>query len=254
MKRNILLKLARVFSIIWFFIPFSLRKIFFTSLFVIESRGNPKKGLKSLFLIKDKLDWVINERALKYGSGIHPKHSLIGYHEFFSSKINDGSKILDVGCGIGIVALNIANKLSQSSIIGIDINKQNIEMANQLLFQTNLENVKFVHGDINDQLDINTDYVILSNVLEHIENRTEFLKNIQKITKSDKFLIRVPNFSRDWQMAMRKELGIYYFSDNDHKIEHTFEELEQELKIAGFTIKDSITMWGEIWTECKYEL
>ena len=253
MKRNILLKLARVFSIIWFFIPFSLRKIFFTSLFVIESRGNPKKGLKSLFLIKDKLDWVINERALKYGSGIHPKHFLIGYHEFFSSKINDGSKILDVGCGIGIVALNIANKLSQSSIIGIDINKQNIEMANQLLFQTNLENVQFVHGDINDQLDINTDYVILSNVLEHIENRTEFLKNIQKITKSDKFLIRVPNFSRDWQMAMRKELGIYYFSDNDHKIEHTYEELEQELKGAGFTIKDKITMWGEIWTECKYE-
>ena len=43
----------------------------------------PKKGLKSLFLIKDKLDWVINERALKYGSGIHPKHSLMKYHDFF---------------------------------------------------------------------------------------------------------------------------------------------------------------------------
>ena len=253
MKRNILLKLARVFSIIWFFIPFSLRKIFFTSLFVIESRGNPKKGLKSLFLIKDKLDWVINERALKYGSGIHPKHSLIGYHEFFSSKINDGSKILDVGCGIGIVALNIANKLSQSSIIGIDINKQNIEMANQLLSQTNLDNVQFVHGDINDQIDINTDYVILSNVLEHIENRTEFLKNIQKITKSDKFLIRVPNFSRDWQMAMRKELGIYYFSDNDHKIEHSINEFEKEMLASKLIIKEMKTIWGEIWVSCVNE-
>ena len=55
-------------------------------------------------------------------------------------------------------------------------------------------------------------------------------------------------------MAMRKELGIYYFSDNDHKIEHTIEELEEELKIVGFKIKERITMWGEIWTECQYEL
>ncbi len=254
MKRNILLKVARVFSIIWFFLPFSLRKIIFTSLFIIESRGNPKEGLKSLFLIKDKLDWVINERALKYGSGIHPKHSLIGYHEFFSRKIKDGSKILDVGCGIGIVALNIANKLSNSSIIGIDINKKNINIANELLSQSNIKNVQFVHGDINDKKNINVDYVILSNVLEHIENRIQFLKDIQKATKSNKFLIRVPNFSRDWQMPMRKELGIYYYSDNDHKIEHTSEELEQELKSAGFIMKEKITIWGEIWAECEYEL
>ena len=101
---------------------------------------------------------------------------------------------------------------------------------------------------------INVDYVILSNVLEHIENRIQFLKDIQKATKSNRFLIRVPNFSRDWQIPMRKELGIYYFSDNDHKIEHTSEELEQELKSAGFIIKEKITIWGEIWTECEYEL
>lgn len=254
MKRSTLLRLARLISIIWFVFPFRLRKIIFTSLFIIESRGHPKKGLKSLFLIKDKLDWVINERALKYGSGIHPKHSLIRYHEFFSEKIKNGSKVLDVGCGIGIVALNIAKKLSKVSIIGIDINEQNIDKANQLLSKTNLNNIQFIHGDINDQKDINVDYVILSNILEHIENRTEFLKNIQEITKSERFLIRVPNFSRDWQIAMRKELGIYYFSDNDHKIEHTLEELEEELKIVGFTIKERITLWGEIWTECHYAL
>ena len=42
------------------------------------------KVLKVFSLLKDKIDWVINERALKYGSGIHPKHSLIKYHDFFS--------------------------------------------------------------------------------------------------------------------------------------------------------------------------
>ena len=126
-------------------------------------------------------------------------------------------------------------------------------MANKLLTQNNLKNVNFIHGDINDQTDIKTDYVILSNILEHIENRIEFIKNIQKICNSNTFLIRVPNFERDWQIAMRKELGVYYFSDDDHKIEHTMKQLEEELKSAGFVIKEKITLWGEIWTECEYE-
>ena len=255
MKKNIILKFATLVSLFWLCLPFKLRKFIFTSLFIIESRGMyPEKGLTSLFLIKDKLDWVINERALKYGLGIHPKHSLISYHDFFSSRIRNGSRILDVGCGIGIVAINIAKKLSKSSIIGIDINKKNIEIANELLCQNNLSNVNFIHGDINDQEDIKSDYVILSNILEHIEKRTRFLKNIQKITNAKTFLIRVPNFERDWQIAMRKKLGIFYFSDNDHKIEHTLEQLEKELKKAGFIIKEKITLWGEIWAECEYEL
>ena len=90
--------------------------------------------------------------------------------------------------------------------------------------------------------------------MEHIENRTKFLKNIQKISGSKIFLIRVPNFERDWQMAMRKELGIYYFSDIDHKIEHTVEDLKSDLSSAGFVIKELVSIWGEIWTKCEYEM
>ena len=95
--------------------------------------------------------------------------------------------------------------------------------------------------------------VVLSNVLEHIENRTIFLKNIQKISSANMFLIRVPYFKRDWQIAFRKKIGIYYFSDNDHKIEHTIEELKEELKEANLIMKETIVVWGEIWTKCIYE-
>ena len=42
----------------------------------------------NIFLIKDSLDWVINERALKYGQGIHPKHKLTNYHHFFIDRIS----------------------------------------------------------------------------------------------------------------------------------------------------------------------
>ena len=64
----------------------------------------------------------------------------------------------------------------------------------------------------------------------NLEDCCIFLKNIQKLCGANLFLIRVPYFKRDWQVAFRKELGMYYFSDEDHKIEHTLEELKQELK------------------------
>ena len=52
-------------------------------------------------------------------------------------------------------------------------------------------------------------------------------------SKAKTFFIRVPYFKRDWQIAFRKKLGMYYFSDNDHKIENTFKELTKELKEAN---------------------
>jgi 2-polyprenyl-3-methyl-5-hydroxy-6-metoxy-1,4-benzoquinol methylase len=255
MRKNIILKLAKIFSYVWLLIPLNLRRFIFTSLFILESReNNPKNSIKSLFLIKDKLDWIINERALKYGGGIHPKHKLTNYHQFFIDRITNGEKVLDVGCGNGSVAISIAKKLSKSIITGIDINKKNIEFAKQKQKESNLKNLKFIYGNIEDYKKIVSEVVILSNVLEHIDDRILFLKNIHKLSGAKTFLIRVPYFKRDWQIAFRRELDMYYFSDNDHKIEHTLEELKKELNDANLVIKETITIWGEIWTKCSYEI
>ncbi len=254
MKRNFILGFAKLFSYIWLLIPTKLRRYIFTSFFILESRqNNPLISIKNLFLIKDKLDWIINERAVKHGDGIHPKHQLTNYHQFFIDRIIDGDTVLDVGCGNGSVAISIAKKLSKSFIIGIDINKKNIEFAKQKQIVSNLKNMNFINGNIYDYSEIVSDVVILSNVLEHIEDRVLFLKNVQRLSGAKTFLVRVPYFKRDWQVAFRKKLGIYYFSDNDHKIEHTLEELEKELGEANLVIKETITDWGEIWTKCEYD-
>ena len=255
MKKNIVLKLAKIFSYFWLLIPPHLRRFIFTSFFILESReNNPKNAIKSLFLIKDKIDWIINERALKYGGGIHPKHKLTNYHQFFIDRIINGEKVLDVGCGNGSVAISVAKKHSKSFITGIDINKKNIEFAKQKQKNSNLRNLNFIYGNIEDYDKIVSEVVILSNVLEHIDDRILFLKNVQKLSGAKTFLIRVPYFNRDWQIAFRKELDMYYFSDNDHKIEHTLEELKIELCAANFVIKETILIWGEIWAKCEYEI
>jgi len=254
MRKNIILSIAKVFSYFWLLIPSKIRRFLFTSFFILESRGSRQsKSIKNLFLIKDKLDWIINERAIKYGNGVHPKHLLTNYHQFFIDRIKDGDNVLDVGCGNGSVAISIAKTHLNSLITGIDLDKNNINFAKEKQKNYNLKNLNFINGDINDFLEIKSDVVVLSNVLEHIENRSSFLENIQKLSGANLFLIRVPYFKRDWQIAFRKELGMYYFSDNDHKIEHTLEELKQELKISNLKMKEIITIWGEIWTKCEYE-
>tara|TARA_Y100000589_G_scaffold53715_1_gene44647 strand:- start:1736 stop:2533 length:798 start_codon:yes stop_codon:yes gene_type:complete len=255
MNKKIILRIAKILSYIWLIIPSRLRRLIFTGFFILESRDdNKKESFKNLFYLKDKLDLVINERALKYGKGIHPKHKLTNYHKFFIDRIKNGENVLDVGCGNGSVAISIAKEFLNSKIIGIDINKDNIQFANKKLKENDLKNLIFINGDINQQNGISSDVVILSNILEHIDNRISFLKNIKDLTGANKFLIRVPYFKRDWQIAFRKEIGVYYFSDNDHKIEHTIEELKKELIQANFIMEETIIIWGEIWTTCKYEI
>ena len=254
MRKNIILSIAKVFSYFWLLIPSKIRRFLFTSFLILESRDSKQsKSIKNLFLIKDKLEWIINERAIKYGNGVHPKHLLTNYHQFFIDRIKDGDRVLDVGCGNGSVAISIAKRNLNSLITGIDLDKNNIKFAKEKQKNNNLKNLNFINGDVNDLKEIKSDVVILSNVLEHIEKRSLFLTNIQKLTGANLFLIRVPYFKRDWQVAFRKELGMYYFSDQDHKIEHTLEELKKELKISNLKMHETIIIWGEIWTKCRYE-
>ena len=181
MNKKLILKIANFLSYFWLLIPSKVREFIFTSLFIVESRGfKPKDGLKRVFLIKDKLEWIINERAIQYGNGIHPKHYLTKYHEFFIDRITNGESVLDIGCGNGSVAIDIASKHKKSLIIGVDINEKNIKVANKIKETKFLKNINFICSDINTHEEIKADIVIMSNILEHILERV-FLKILLKI-------------------------------------------------------------------------
>ena len=50
-----------------------------------------------------------------------------------------------------------------------------------------------------------------------------------------------------------KELGFEYFSDSDHKIEHTIVEFKKEMSDSNLIIREMETLWGEIWVSCINE-
>lgn len=140
----------------------------------------------STFLYK-----LISFLAIKNEGGIHPKHRLLGYHQFFLDNISPNDTVLDIGCGNGALTYDVGGKAKM--VTGIDIEDKNINAAKK---RHSKLSVKYVVGDATKDLSGEKfDVIILSNVLEHIEHRIEFLKSIRGL--ASKFLIRVPMFDRD---------------------------------------------------------
>jgi SAM-dependent methyltransferase len=245
-----LLGLAGLLSALWRLLPTGLRRGLITGLLVLESRGSkPADALRRLFVLQDKLDWIINERAMAYGGNVHPKHRLMRYHDFFVDRIAAGSHVLDIGCGYGAVARSIATRVPNSAVVGVELDQGRLSQARAGEVPANLS---FVEADARRNLPPGPwDVVVLSNILEHIEDRVGFLRDILRQAAPQKILIRVPLFERDWKLPLRRELGIGYFSDAEHFIEHRLDELHGEVLAAGLKPVETIALWGEIWTECR---
>ena len=246
------LKIADGIAPLWKFLPPRLRHHLLKGLFVLESRGvDSGAALKRLFDVADDLEHVVNERAMVYGSGEHPKHRLIRYHDFFVERVADGERVLDVGCGYGAVARSVARARSASSVVGVDYDADRLGQACR---SDNPPNLSFVRSDATRSVpDGPWDVVILSNVLEHIHDRPGFLRALVSQTRAKRFLIRVPAFERDWKLAMRREVRANYYSDPDHKIEHTQAEFRAEIAAAGLAVHELRTPWGEIWADCRLQ-
>jgi SAM-dependent methyltransferase len=238
--------LARALALLAGLAPFALRRAAFRALLLIESRiGAPDQSLRRLFALADDADRLIAERATSYGGGVNPKHRLTGYHDFFVERIKPGAHVLDLGCGIGEVARSIASRVPDVKVTAVDSDPAILAQARALPSPANLT---FVLADATAGLPQGSwDAVVLSNVLEHIERRVDFLKSVVAQARPKALLIRVPLFERHWHMPLRRELGVDFRSDPTHFIEHTLEEFERELSAAGLGIAQRVTLWGEIW-------
>jgi len=183
--------------------------------------------------------------AIKLEKGLHPKHRLMNYHKFFIDNINSEDIVLDVGCGNGSLTYDIAKKAKK--VIGIDSNKKNIRIAKEKYLSSN---IKYIIRDVTTcNFDQNFDVIVLSNVLEHIENRIEFLKKVKSL--APKILIRVPTINRDWITLYKKELGIEWRLDKTHYTEYTLKSLRTELEKVGLNIEKYSIQFSEIWLVVK---
>jgi 2-polyprenyl-3-methyl-5-hydroxy-6-metoxy-1,4-benzoquinol methylase len=229
------------------FIPYSLGRRLFRGWLVAIGRKEPNVAMKALLNLDDDLAGHLDQVAMRYDhNGIHVKHRLMGYHDFFVERVKPGERVLDIGCGYGALAWSMV-KRSGARVTGIDLNSENIEKARRLYSD---ENLRFILGDALKALSLGEfETIVISNVLEHVDDRLEFIEKIQKGAHPKRWLIRAPMINRHWHVPLRKELGLFYFSDKTHCTEYTEQTFREEMEAAGLSLSHLQINWGEIWAE-----
>jgi 2-polyprenyl-3-methyl-5-hydroxy-6-metoxy-1,4-benzoquinol methylase len=207
--------------------------------------ASAERALKILFSLDALLYPLHGQMAVAYGGGIHTKHRHMKYHDFFTGRIKKDDRVMDIGCGIGAVAYDVAEVAAQ--VVGVDFNAESIRNARERYQRSNLE---FRIGDALEALpDEKYSVVILSNVLEHLPGRPDFLRRVQETLNPQRMLIRVPLFERDWRVPLKKEVGVEWRLDPTHETEYTLETFADEMSQAKLKIDHLEVRWGEIWSE-----
>jgi len=161
-----------------------------------------------------------NQAQLDWGVNYFNNHFLPHLPE------NKDIKILEIGCGWGkfLKALELSG---YNNLTGIDVSGQQVEIAKKYI---GLKNI-FVADAINyvDKSDDKFDVVILSDVLEHLQNDYAvelFIKIYDKLNKNGRIIVQVPN-----GMSL---LNPIRYADITHVQAFIPQSLGQIFRLSGF--------------------
>jgi ubiquinone/menaquinone biosynthesis C-methylase UbiE len=125
-----------------------------------------------------------------------------------NSKINPGDKILDAGCGIGLYGLEYAIK-HNAKVVGVDLSKEKIKNAEKLRESLNAKNIVFMEGDLTKLKfkDESFDFILSSDVLEHIPNDEKALSELTRVLKKNGGLILTFPYNYEHSRKVMKKFG-----------------------------------------------
>ena len=113
--------------------------------------------------------------GMAFGTGTHETTALCV--EFLEKYVPGKKKLLDIGCGSGILML-IGKRLGAEKVVGIDIDRNVKDVVIENFEKNNIkDNYEIIIGDLVE--DINEKYdLVVSNIL--VDVLTELLENIEK--------------------------------------------------------------------------
>jgi SAM-dependent methyltransferase len=224
------------------------RPLFRLWLATIRSQPDKRRAMRQLLEAYQDAYVEMDRGAVDYDGGVHAKHRLMRYHDFFVERIGPGDRVLDVGCGKGELAHDVAERAG-AIVVAIDASPWALEFARARFAHPR---VRYVEADaVGYAPEEPVDVAILSNVLEHIGARRELLRALRERAGARRLLLRVPVLERDWTVPLRRELGLAHFSDREHQVEYDPRLLCEELAEGGWQMGEPLLVWGEIWVEAS---
>ncbi len=171
-----------------------------------------------------------------------------------NSFINENSKVLEIGCTNGFSSLEI-NKLTNCNVIGIDINQNSVDNANQRIIENGLDpkKVSFEYGNAEElRFDDNEfDLIICGNAMSFVSNKSKAIEELKRVLKPNGYISLVPiwyldtpdekiiskvneelgfkincTFESDWSLYDKWGLELYY-KENYGFIKRTPEDIKK---------------------------
>lgn len=189
------------------------------------------------------------------------KHCIIS-RESAITEIIKNKDVIHIGCSDHIQHIDekIKNNMwlhklisdNARSCIGIDIDKESIEFIKNKIGYTNVFHWDIL-GDVFDNITAkNWDYVVLGEIIEHLDNPVNFLKVFKmKYGKNiDKFIITVPNIYNKRQFG--NMMNYMEVINSDHRFWFTPYTISKILVSAGY-IPEKIS-YANLQSLNKWEL
>ena len=147
----------------------------------------------------------------------------------------DGKNILDLGCGTGIFA--IASALMGANLaVGVDIDDDSINLANEFSFNLNVDNLKFIQSDISDfNCEFNVD-TVFQNPPFGSQRKADSGQDLKFVKKAIELK---SNVLYSFHMASTEDFLINFYSENNLDISHIFRYNFPIPKIYDFHTKEN---------------
>jgi methionine biosynthesis protein MetW len=162
------------------------------------------------------------------------KRSDTSSHMQIVEAIAPGSRVLDLGCSQGLLAAPLREK--GVAVVGVDVRPAS-EVAEEL--------EAYYQRDLEQPLELPTgrvfDYVVVSDVIEHLRNRTELLRSARRyLREGGRLIISTPNvalwFYRLSLLIGRFEYGPRGVLDETHVHLFTRASFRRQVEGAGFHV------------------
>ena len=102
--------------------------------------------------------------------------------------MNKEEVVVDVGCGMGNVLLNLKEKGVRAKMYGVDISPDMISLANKKLDLAGYKDINFSAGSLND-ITVSANAVLSLGVIGYQKRQEEFLVGLSNLVDNEGYLI-----------------------------------------------------------------
>ena len=176
----------------------------------------------------------------KVGGYKYGEDTILLFKLFQASLNKKNIKLLDIGTGNGILPILLSDNEFLSELVGIDIQKENIDRANKALQLNKIKkNIQFECMDIREYKKSNHFDVIISNPPYMDDNGKKINENEHKAISRHEIKLSLNELISNAKRLL-KPIGLLYFIHRTHRLVEIIKTLDKN----NFSIKKIIFIYS----------